>query len=94
MLHASTFLTVLLAWHRFNASARPIEYYLSWKMVNPNVSAFKAMAICLLAGTALVIPLFFEPKVEYETYMLYKKINVTHVLLVSDVNLFSTKDVG
>jgi hypothetical protein len=38
MLHASTFLTVLLAWHRFNASDRPIEYFISWKMVNPNWS--------------------------------------------------------
>jgi hypothetical protein len=83
MLHASTFLTVLLAWHRFNASDRPIEYYISWKMVNPNVSAFKAITACLMAGTALVIPLFFEPKVQYETYMLYRKVNATHVLLVS-----------
>ena len=83
MLHSSTFLTVLLAWHRFNASDRPIEYYISWKMVNPNVSAIKAIIVCLLAGTALVIPLFFEPKVQYETYMLYRKINDSHVVLVS-----------
>jgi hypothetical protein len=82
MLHASTYLTVLLAWHRFNASDRPIEYYISWKMVNPNVSALKAIIVGLVAAMILVIPLFFEPKVQYETYMSYKKINATHVLLV------------
>ena len=35
MLHSSTFLTVLLAWHRFSAAVKPVEYFIKWKFINP-----------------------------------------------------------
>jgi hypothetical protein len=35
MLHTSTFLTALLAWHRFKAAKKPVEYFVRWKFVNP-----------------------------------------------------------
>lgn len=82
MLHTSTFLTVLLAWHRFNASERPIEYYVHWKLVNPNTSAGKAITVCLILSLLLVVPLFFEPVVTSKQYMTFSKVNSTHVLLV------------
>ncbi len=82
MLHASTFLTVMLAWHRFNASKRPIEYYVNWKLVNPNTSAGKAITVCLILSLLLVVPLFFEPVVTSKHYMTFSKVNSTHVMLV------------
>ncbi len=82
MLHASTFLTVMLAWHRFNASERPIEYYVAWKLVNPNTSAGKAITMCLILSLLLVIPLFLEPVVATKHYMTFSKVNSTHVMLV------------
>lgn len=83
MLHASTFLTVMLAWHRYNASKRPFEYYVRWKLVNPNVSAGKAISGCLIMSLVLVVPLFFEPVVMSNHYMTFSKINSSHVMLVS-----------
>ena len=47
MLHASTFLTVLLARHRFNASDKPVEYFIKWKFINPNASALKSLGFKL-----------------------------------------------
>ena len=83
MLHTSTFLTVLLAWHRFTAADRPLEYYIAWRFINPKWSALKAMMTSLVAGLFLVIPLFFEPRVETERYMQYEEFNNSHVVLVS-----------
>jgi hypothetical protein len=34
MLHASTFLTTILARHRFRAANSPVEYFTAWKFVN------------------------------------------------------------
>ena len=73
MLHTSTFLTVLLAWHRFYAADKPLDYYIAWRFVNPKWSALKAMLTSLLFGIVLVIPLFFEPRVETERYMKYEE---------------------
>jgi hypothetical protein len=36
-----------------------------------------------VAGFILVIPLFFEPRVETERYMKYEEYNSTHIILVS-----------
>ena len=35
MLLCSTYLTVLLAWHRFCAATKPVEYFIKWKFINP-----------------------------------------------------------
>jgi hypothetical protein len=35
MVHTSTYLTVLLAWHRFCAALQPVEYFMKWKFINP-----------------------------------------------------------
>jgi hypothetical protein len=82
MLHTSTFLTVLLAWHRFCAADKPLDYYIAWRFVNPKWSALKAMMTSLVVGIILVIPLFFEPRVEIERYMKYEEFNSTHIILV------------
>jgi hypothetical protein len=36
MLHTSTFLTSLLAWHRFRAADKPVRYFVDWKLANPS----------------------------------------------------------
>lgn len=85
MLHTSTFLTVLLARHRFCAADKPLDYYIAWRFINPKWSALKAMMTSLCVGIVLVIPLFFEPRVETERYMKYDEYNSTHIILVSNV---------
>jgi hypothetical protein len=54
MLHSSTFLTVLLAWHRFNATVHPIEYFIAWKLVNPTWYIFSS-----LRGSVIPFPAVF-----------------------------------
>jgi hypothetical protein len=60
-----------------------LDYYIAWRFVNPKWSALKAMISSLAAGFFLVIPLFFEPRVETERYMKYDELNGTHIILVS-----------
>lgn len=83
MMHSSTFITVLLAWHRFSAADHPVDYLVAWKFVNPRWSALKAMVVGMLSSFLLVAPLFFEPKVEIDRYMEYEEHNNTHIILVS-----------
>jgi hypothetical protein len=42
------------------------------------------MISSLAAGFFLVIPLFFEPRVETERYMKYDELNGTRIILVSE----------
>jgi hypothetical protein len=83
MLHTSTYLTVLLAWHRFNAAVRPVEYFITWKFANPTFSALKALAVSIVIGFVMVLPLFFEPEIESQNVVEYQPFNRTHGLLAS-----------
>jgi hypothetical protein len=82
MLHASTVLTVLLAWHRFQSADQPVEYFVTWKYINPTVSAFKSTAVAVLLGVCLGLPLFWEPSIDSESLITFKRFNNTHVVLV------------
>ena len=82
MLHASTFLTVLLAWHRFKAADQPVEYFITWRFINPTVSALKSMAVAVVVGACLAVPLFWEPTIYMESLINFKKYNKTHIILV------------
>ncbi len=83
MMHSSTFITVLLAWHRFSAADNPVAYLVAWKFVNPRRSAIKALIVAMVGSLLLVTPLFFEPKVEIDRYIEYEEFNNTHIVLVS-----------
>jgi hypothetical protein len=83
MMHSSTFITVLMAWHRFSAADHPMDYLVAWKFVNPRWSAFKALIVAMAGSFLLVTPLFFEPKVEIDRYIEYEEFNNTHIILVS-----------
>ena len=80
--------TIIILPNRFCAADRPLDYYIAWRFVNPKWSALKAMIASLAAGFFLVIPLFFEPRVETERYMKYDELNGTHIILVSRTPVF------
>lgn len=83
MMHSSTFITVLMAWHRFRAADHPVDYLVAWRFVNPQWSAFKALVVAMTGSFLLITPLFFEPKVEIDRYIEYEEFNDTHIVLVS-----------
>ena len=83
LLHTSTILTMLIAWHRFKATDAPLDYLVTWKFVNATRSALKSLAVSIVIGFVLVIPLFFEPTLEANSEIDMKQLNTTHVLLVS-----------
>jgi hypothetical protein len=43
-----------LAWHRFCAADKPVDYYIAWRFINPKWSALKAMMTSLVFGIVLV----------------------------------------
>lgn len=90
VMHSSTFITVLMAWHRFSAADNPVDYLVAWKFVNPGRSAIKALLVAMSCSLLLVTPLFFEPKVEIDRYIEYEEYNNTHIILVSK-NKFNIK---
>ena len=63
---------------------KPLNYMVTWKMVNSALSAAKSLLAATVAGAILTIPLFFEPVYESRSSIVLKSINRTHTMLVSD----------
>ena len=61
----------------------------NWKDVNFFVlaSAAKSLALTILASFLLVLPLFFEPEVKSGSVMEYRKLNMSHGMLVRFLRL-------
>ena len=82
-LHASTFITVLMARERFLAIRHPVEYRNATIGANPWLPAFKHLGAAILCCGIFVSPMLLETKIDIHNQIDLVQYNLSHIQYVS-----------